>query len=215
MRLKFLPSFVKRRGRITKRQEESLTFLNKFSVFNIKDIQKESLEYDHCCLEIGFGNAEHLIYQSDTNPKTLFIGSEVYMSGIGSLLSYINKHEVTNIRIFSDDIRILLDQDQIEIFDSVNIICPDPWPKERHHKRRLINGKFINMIQGFIKNNGYLFISTDWDNYAESIKEVLDRSVFFMSSNNASLEKNSLTKFEQRGVDEGRDIHEFNYRKNN
>jgi tRNA (guanine-N7-)-methyltransferase len=69
------------------------------------------------------------------------------------------------------------------------------------------------MIQGFIKNNGYLFISTDWDNYAESIKEVLDRSVFFMSSNNASLEKNSLTKFEQRGVDEGRDIHEFNYRK--
>ena len=91
MRLKFLPSFVKRRGRITKKQEKSLTLLKDYSVFKISDIQKESLEYDKCCLEIGFGNAEHIIHQSINNPKTLFIGSEVYMSGIGTLLSYINE----------------------------------------------------------------------------------------------------------------------------
>tara|TARA_B100001093_G_scaffold88993_1_gene81015 strand:+ start:658 stop:1302 length:645 start_codon:yes stop_codon:yes gene_type:complete len=213
MRLKFLPSFVKRRGRITKKQEKSLTLLKDYSVFKISDIQKESLEYDKCCLEIGFGNAEHIIHQSINNPKTLFIGSEVYMSGIGTLLSYINENEVTNIKIFSNDIRMLLDQECIEIFDSINIICPDPWPKERHHKRRLINDVFLNMIQGFIKSNGHLFISTDWENYAECIKQVLDRSLLLSSSNDASIEKNSLTKFEQRGVDEGRDIYEFNYRK--
>lgn len=213
MRLKFLPSFVKRRGRITKKQEKSLTLLKDYSVFKISDIQKESLEYDKCCLEIGFGNAEHIIHQSINNPKTLFIGSEVYMSGIGTLLSYINENEVTNIKIFSNDIRMLLDQECIEIFDSINIICPDPWPKERHHKRRLINDVFLNMIQGFIKSNGHLFISTDWENYAECIKQVLDRSLLLSSSNDAFLEKNSLTKFEQRGVDEGRDIYEFNYRK--
>ena len=101
----------------------------------------------------------------------------------------------------------------LEIFDSINIICPDPWPKERHHKRRLINDVFLNMIQGFIKSNGHLFISTDWENYAECIKQVLDRSLLLSSSNDAFIEKNSLTKFEQRGVDEGRDIYEFNYRK--
>ena len=213
MRLKFLPSFVKRRGRITKKQEKSLTLLKDYSVFKIIDIQKESLEYDKCCLEIGFGNAEHIIHQSINNPKTLFIGSEVYMSGIGTLLSYINENEVTNIKIFSNDIRMLLDQECIEIFDSINIICPDPWPKERHHKRRLINDVFLNMIQGFIKSNGHLFISTDWENYAECIKQVLDRSLLLSSSNDAFIEKNSLTKFEQRGVDEGRDIYEFNYRK--
>ena len=106
MRLKFLPSFVKRRGRITRRQEKALVLLKDYSVFTIKDIQKESIDYDQCCLEIGFGNAEHLIRQSENNPKTLFIGSEVYMSGIGSLLSYINENKVKNIRIFSDDIRI-------------------------------------------------------------------------------------------------------------
>ncbi len=215
MRLKFLPSFVKRRGRITKKQEKSLTLLKDYSVFKISDIQKESLEYDKCFLEIGFGNAEHIIHQSINNPKTLFIGSEVYMSGIGTLLSYINENEVTNIKIFSNDIRMLLDQECIEIFDSINIICPDPWPKERHHKRRLINDVFLNMIQGFIKSNGHLFISTDWENYAECIKQVLDRSLLLSSSNDAFIEKNSLTKFEQRGVDEGRDIYEFNYRKNN
>jgi len=89
--------------------------------------------------------------QSENNPKTLFIGSEVYMSGIGSLLSYINENKVKNIRIFSDDIRILLDQKCSETFNLINILCPDPWPKERHHKRRLINDDFLNMIQGFIK----------------------------------------------------------------
>ena len=211
MRLKFLPSFVKRRGRITKRQEESLSFLKDYSVSNIKDIHKESRDYDQCCLEIGFGNAEHLIKQSENNPKTLFIGSEVYMSGIGSLLSHINENKVKNIRIFSDDIRILLDQKYEETFNLINILCPDPWPKERHHKRRLINDEFLNMVQGFIKIDGHIFISTDWENYAESIEQTLKRSSIFSPSDDCVLEKNGLTKFEQRGVDQGRSIFEFNY----
>jgi tRNA (guanine-N7-)-methyltransferase len=213
MRLKFLPSFVKRRGRITRRQEKALALLKDYSVFNIKDIQKESRDYDQCCLEIGFGNAENLIKQSENNPKTLFIGSEVYMSGIGSLLSYINENKVKNIRIFSDDIRILLDQKCSETFNLISILCPDPWPKERHHKRRLINDDFLNMIQGFIKIDGHIFISTDWENYAESIEQTLNRSSIFSPSDDCVFEKNSLTKFEQRGVDQGRRIFEFNYTK--
>ena len=97
------------------------------------------------------------------------------------------------IKIFSDDIRLLLDSDPLKIFDSVKIICPDPWPKERHHKRRLINKDFLNMIHSFIKESGNLYISTDWENYAESIKELLDDSSYFERSNKIFLKKEKNT----------------------
>ena len=213
MRLKFLPSFVKRRGRITKKQEQSLKSLPDFSVHTINEIQSELKNFNECCLEIGFGNAEHLVQQAINNPEILFIGSEVYMSGIGTLVSKIKENDLKNIKIFSDDIRLLLDSDPLKIFDSVKIICPDPWPKDRHHKRRLINKDFLNMIHGFIKESGNLYISTDWENYAESIQELLDDSSYFERSNKIFLKKKYLTKFELRGKDEGRDIFEFNYQK--
>ncbi len=146
MRLKFLPSFVKRRGRITNKQEHSLKSLSDFSVFTIDEIQLELKNFNQCCLEIGFGNAEHIVQQATNHPNTLFIGSEVYMSGIGTLISEIKENNIKNIKIFSDDIRFLLDQENTEIFDSVQIICPDPWPKDRHHKRRLINKDFLGSL---------------------------------------------------------------------
>ena len=211
MRLKFLPSFVKRRGRITKKQEQSLKYLPDFSVYTINEVQSELKNFNECCLEIGFGNAEHLIQQAIKNPEILFIGSEVYMSGIGILVSKIKENDIKNIRIFSEDIRLLLDADPTKIFDSIKIICPDPWPKDRHHKRRLINKDFLSMIHGFIKENGNLFISTDWENYAESIKNLLESGGLFIESEKIYLEKNNLTKFEQRGELEGRRVFKFNY----
>ena len=213
MRLKFLPSFVKRRGRITSKQEHSLKSLSNFSVFTIDEILLELKNFNQCCLEIGFGNAEHIVQQATNHPNTLFIGSEVYMSGIGTLISEIKENNIKNIKIFSDDIRLLLDQENTEIFDSVQIICPDPWPKDRHHKRRLINKDFLCMIHGFIKDRGNLYISTDWENYAESIQDLLGSINLFKESKKMYLEKNRLTKFEKRGENEGREIYIFNYEK--
>ena len=213
MRLKFLPSFVKRRGRITNKQEHSLKSLSDFSVFTIDEILLELKNFNQCCLEIGFGNAEHLVQQAINHPNTLFIGSEVYMSGIGTLISEIKENNMKNIKIFSDDIRLLLDQETTEIFDSVQIICPDPWPKDRHHKRRLINKDFLSMIHSFIKDKGNLYISTDWKNYAESIQDLLGSTNLFKESKKIYLEKNRLTKFEKRGENEGREIYIFNYEK--
>lgn len=213
MRLKFLPSFVKRRGRITKKQEENLKNLSNFAIEDMNDLQEECTKFSSCCLEIGFGNAENISQQALSNPEVLFIGSEVYMSGIGTLLGNIKESNINNVRIFPDDIRILLDKNSIEIFDAIEIICPDPWPKERHHKRRLINNDFLRMLSNSMKMNAYLYISTDWENYAESIKELLDDSSYFERSNKIFLKKEYLTKFELRGKDEGRDIFEFNYQK--
>ena len=213
MRLKFLPSFVKRKGRITKNQEENLRYLSDFSIKSLKQIKEEASTFSYCCLEIGFGNGEHLKSQALDNPDILFIGSEVYMSGIGTLIGAIKKQNIDNIRIFPDDIRILLDDEGECIFDAIKILCPDPWPKERHHKRRLINNDFLGLVHKSMKDKGNIYISTDWENYAESIKELLDDSSYFERSNKIFLKKEYLTKFELRGKDEGRDIFEFNYQK--
>ncbi len=213
MQLKFLPSFVKRKGRITKKQTHSLSSLSEFSVKSIQEVEDFSKHFDKCYLEIGFGNAENIIFQAINNPSYLFIGSEVYMSGIGTLVSSIKENNINNIKIFSDDIRLLLDQSPKKVFDSVIIICPDPWPKEKHHKRRLINKSFLEMVHDFMKNDSNIYISTDWENYAESISELFVKNKLFKPSSNKSFQKDSLSKFERRGKDEGRELFEFNYKK--
>ena len=213
MQLKFLPSFVKRKGRITKKQTHSLSSLSEFSVKSVQEVEDFSKHFDKCYLEIGFGNAENIIFQAINNPSYLFIGSEVYMSGIGTLVSSIKENNISNIKIFSDDIRLLLDQSPKKVFDSVIIICPDPWPKEKHHKRRLINKSFLKMVYDFMKNDSNVYISTDWENYAESISELFVKNKLFKPSSNKSFQKDSLSKFERRGKDEGRELFEFNYEK--
>ncbi len=213
MQLKFLPSFVKRKGRITKKQTHSLSSLSEFSVKSIQEVEDFSKHFDKCYLEIGFGNAENIIFQAINNPSYLFIGSEVYMSGIGTLISSIKENNIKNIKIFSDDIRLLLDQCPKKVFDSVIIICPDPWPKEKHHKRRLINKSFLEMVHDFMKDDSNIYISTDWENYAESISELFVKNKLFKPSSNKSFQKDSLSKFERRGKDEGRELFEFNYKK--
>ncbi len=213
MQLKFLPSFVKRKGRITKKQTHSLSSLSEFSVKSIQEVEDFSKHFDKCYLEIGFGNAENIIFQAINNPSYLFIGSEVYMSGIGTLVSSIKENNINNIKIFSDDIRLLLDQSPKKVFDSVIIICPDPWPKEKHHKRRLINKSFLEMVHDFMKDDSNIYISTDWENYAESISELFVKNKLFKPSSNKSFQKDSLSKFERRGNDEGRELFEFNYKK--
>ena len=213
MQLKFLPSFVKRKGRITKKQIHSLSSLSEFSVKSIQEVEDFSKHFDKCYLEIGFGNAENIIFQAISNPTYLFIGSEVYMSGIGTLISSIKENNINNIKIFSDDIRMLLDQSPKKVFDSVIIICPDPWPKEKHHKRRLINKFFLKMVHDFMKDDSSVYISTDWENYAESIYELFEKNKLFKPSSNKSFQKDSLSKFERRGKDEDRELFEFNYKK--
>ena len=213
MQLKFLPSFVKRKGRITKKQTHNLSSLSEFSVKSIQEVEDFSKHFDKCYLEIGFGNAENIIFQAINNPSYLFIGSEVYMSGIGTLVSSIKENNINNIKIFSDDIRLLLDQSPKKVFDAVIIICPDPWPKEKHHKRRLINKSFLEMVHDFMKDDSNIYISTDWENYAESISELFVKNKLFKPSSNKSFQKDSLSKFERRGKDEGRELFEFNYKK--
>ena len=209
MRLKFLPSFVKRRGRITKKQEHSLQKLDKYSIKTLSEIISLSEDYNYCVLEIGFGNSEYLQKEALENPSTLFIGSEVYLSGIGTLIGAIEENKMNNVRIFPEDVRILLDQGDENIFDEIVILCPDPWPKDRHHKRRLLQSEFIEMLLKILKWNGRLYISTDWEHYANEIKINLNHP--FLKQRNSSRESRVSTKFENRGIKEGRKVYIFDY----
>ena len=210
MQLKFLPSFVKRKGRITKRQELGLNELENFSISTIENINIEKEKFSQCHLEIGFGNAENLCSMAKSYPDILFIGSEVYASGVGSLLATIKEDDIKNIRIFNQDIRILLDKNPEEVFDKVIIICPDPWPKDRHHKRRLLNKEFFERIQLCMNPKSYIFLSTDWKNYAEKIQDVLrDFEDKFSVETLNQIPRRELSKFQKKGIEEGRDIYNF------
>ena len=144
---------------------------------------------------------------------SLHIGSEVYKSGIGSLIGAINQKKLSNIKIYQNDVRDLFDSEPEEIFDLIIIICPDPWPKEKHHKRRLINKEVLQMIFNFMKKNSYLHISTDWQNYAESIEENLRVFKKFSKTKDSIITRKELTKFERRGILEERKISVFDFKK--
>jgi len=166
-------------------------------------------DYEKIILEIGFGNGENTSFLASKNPNALIVASEVYLSGIGSLLSNIAKNSLKNIKIFDQDVRELLFKLPNKIFDEIYIICPDPWPKARHHKRRLIKHDFLKILAKVLKKNGTAYISTDWENYAESIEEELEKTKDQFSFTQISNEGMPITRFQQRAIKEGRSIYTF------
>jgi len=215
MRLKYLPSFVKRRGRITKKQEENIEELINFSVSSINDIESESNGFKSIVIEIGFGDGENILTIAKENPDTLYIGSEVYLSGIGSLIGKIKENNLSNIRIYNNDARVLLDTIKTPIFDNMLIICPDPWQKARHHKRRLINHSFLELARKSLKVNGGLYISTDWKDYAEGILEAINQVEGYIVLETQLFEDLPITRFQARAIKEDREIFKFNLKKAN
>ena len=213
MRNKFLPSFVQRKGRITKSQEDNLNFLHRYHITSHAQILLDKSNFKKIILEIGFGNGENLINLAKENSQNLYIGSEVYMAGIGQVLGAINANELTNIRLITGDIRLLIDKINESVFDEVLIICPDPWPKLKHHKRRMINSEFLDLIYKLLNPDGHLFMSTDWENYAESINESINQNSDFKILNSSPYENITLTKFQQRAIEEGRKIYPFSLQK--
>ena len=213
MRHKYLPSFVKRRGRITKSQEDNLSHLGSYEISSYLQILQAKKKFSKVVLEVGFGNGENTLALAKQNSDTLYIASEVYLAGIGSLLGEIVDGAIQNIFITSGDIRLLIDDIEEPVFDDVIVICPDPWPKFKHHKRRMLTNEFFELIHPTIQDGGELFMSTDVEDYAESITEQLDMSVGFQRNDSSLYEASSLTKFQRRAMDEGRKIYPFSLKK--
>lgn len=134
-------------------------------------------------LEIGFGNGEHLRELAIKNPDSIIIGAEPFANGVAALLSAITNesdntvlNEYKNIRVFPDDVRLMLHDFENFCFDEIWILHPDPWPKARHEKRRLLNHEFLNLLSEHIGQSGEIIIGTDHWEYYDWIVEQLKQT---------------------------------------
>jgi len=138
-------------------------------------------------LEIGFGGGEHLLELATQNPDKIVIGAEPFINGVASLLSKITdennvvKSEYKNIRIWPDDVRKLINNNDFK-FSQIWVLHPDPWPKARHEKRRLLSAEFLNLLSTRFEPNGKIIIGTDHYEYYDWIKEQLPKTKLSINS---------------------------------
>ncbi len=209
-------SFVKRTGRLTTSQQRALDEL--WPAFGI-DYVDAPLDVDAVfgraaprVLEIGFGNGDSLVELAASHPDLDFIGVEVHEPGVGHCLLGIESTGIENLRIIMHDaLDVLGQQIPEESLARVNLYFPDPWPKKRHHKRRIVNEAFLELVASRLAPGSALHIATDWENYAEHIDDVLAASPLFtvderrVHTGDKPLDR-PQTKFEQRGLKLGHRI---------
>lgn len=130
-------------------------------------------------LEIGFGGGEHLLEQAKRNPQSVFLGCDPFINGVIKLLKTVQENYLKNIRIFVEDGRYVLQSLQTKSLDGCFILFADPWPKKRHHKRRIINQETLNELSRLIKPTGFLRLTTDHPSYQEWIKNLLKNQPWF------------------------------------
>ncbi len=172
-------------------------------------------------VEIGFGMGGSLIEQAETHPETDFIGIEVHAPGVGKLLDEADKRGLTNLRVYREDALAVLDQCLPEAsLDTLQLFFPDPWPKKKHHKRRIVQPAFVELIRTRLRIGGTLHMATDWAAYAEWMAEVMDAAPGFCNTATAGTapyvprpDFRPLTKFEARGEKLGHGVWDLIYRR--
>lgn len=219
-------SFVLREGRLTSAQERAFNdFWPHFGVSwspTAAALDFTSLfgNSQPVVLEIGFGNGESLAEMAERDPARNWLGIEVHRPGVGHLLLEIERRGLTNLRVMRQDaIEVLRDGIAPNALDAVQLFFPDPWPKTRHHKRRLLSPERVALLARVIRSGGIFHAATDWPHYAEQMLTVLDgASAWF--ENTAGVghyaprpAHRPLTKFEQRGERLGHPVADLIYRR--
>lgn len=207
--LRKIRSFVRRQGRLTPGQQLALDSL--WDTYCLDP--NEPCDFDAVfvrtapmIVEIGFGNGESLAEMAKKHPEQNFLGIEVHRPGIGHLMLLLDRDGVTNVRIFCHDaVDILQHQIADASLAGVHLFFPDPWPKKKHHKRRIVSLEFCQLIAKKLQPGGYFHAATDWQNYAENMLKVLSSATNFTNASATGdycLRPSSrpMTKFEQRGL---------------
>ena len=209
-------SFVRRAGRLTDSQKRALA---EFGPSLIVQYSAAPLSFSDLfgraapvVLEIGFGNGETFIEQAESDPDRNYLGIEVHEPGVGHCLLKAEHAGIGNVRVIMHDaVEVLAHQVPFASLDRLNLYFPDPWPKKRHHKRRIVQDGFMELVADRLRDGGTFHIATDWANYAEHIDEVMARSERFncierrVHDGEAPLDR-PQTKFERRGLRKGHRI---------
>ena len=216
-------SFVRRAGRITKAQQRALERLWPVYGVELADGTLEIAELfpatADIVVDIGFGDGEVLAASARVNADVGYLGIEVYEPGIGHLLLQLSKADISNVRVMRGDAaEILPNRLPPRSLAAVNLFFPDPWPKKRHFKRRLVQPPFVADVIRVLRPRGLLHVATDWTPYAEHVREVTAQFPQLQPVPHAALVNERLaqrphTKFERRGVALGHEVTDLYYRK--
>jgi tRNA (guanine-N7-)-methyltransferase len=214
-------SFVNRRSHMTQGQQQALdTYLDKWSLAyrcEWLDLTQAFGRSAPTILEIGFGMGETTEQIALARPQDNFLGVEVFNAGVGALLKRIEASALQNIRIIQHDaVDVLRDMIAPNSLAGVHIYFPDPWPKKRHHKRRLIQPPLLELLSSRMAPGAYLHCATDWEHYALQMLEVLsaEPSLANTAENFAPRpDFRPLTKFENRGIRLGHGVWDLIFNK--
>jgi len=214
-------SFVLRQGRISRAQQHALdTLMPTFGAAyatSMLDFETLFERRAPTILEIGFGMGETTAYIAAQHPKTNFLGIEVHSPGVGSLLKEIGEHKLKNVRIVQHDaVEVVSAMIPPASLHGIHVFFPDPWPKTRHHKRRLLQPDFVAQLSSRLEPRGYLHAATDWQDYAEQILEVLTGEPLLENTSETYANRPAYrpqTKFEARGLKLGHQVWDLVFRR--
>ena len=163
-------------------------------------------------MEIGFGMGEATAIIAKNHPNNGYIAVDVHPPGIGKLLARIVENDLTNLKVIEEDVHVVL-QHMIpdESLDGIHLFFPDPWPKKKHNKRRIVNEGFLSLIHPKIKKGGFIHIATDWVPYAENIQQVFAGSTLFTGGVIEKPEWRPVTRFEGQGIDKDHAVNDMMY----
>ncbi len=213
-------SFVRRSGRITPSQRAALDSL--WPIYGI-EFSRQTLElpdgFDALKLEIGIGNGDALLSMAEFDPGSLYLGIEVHEPGIGRCLNQIRKRELSNIRLLRHDaVEVLQQLIAPDSLDRILLFFPDPWHKKRHHKRRIVNARFRDLLWRALAPGGVIHVATDWEEYAEWIAEQFLGDERFVNLGDEHgyapcPDYRPQTRFEQRGRRLGHGVRDLLFEK--
>lgn len=208
-------SFIRRQGRLTGGQQFALD--NYWQAYGLDsqrvcDLAGVFGRNAPVCLEIGFGNGEALAHMAEANPMVDYLGIEVHRPGVGHLLMLLAQRGLSNARVYCHDAVEILEKCIPDgSLSAVHLFFPDPWPKKKHFKRRIVRPEFVNLVAQKLAPGGYFHAATDWEHYAFAMLDVLsaNQTLSNASATGGFCERPAYrpqTKFERRGLKLGHGV---------
>lgn len=203
-------TYKPRRGRVTPRQQRGLDEGRDFLLDATRPIAQQWHTESPIVLEIGFGTGEATAAMAASDPGTPILAIDVHTPGIGDLLGIVVERGLGNVRVIEGDALDVLEAciDDAEL-GGVRSYFPDPWPKARHAKRRLVQASIVDLVARKSRIGGQWRIATDWDEYADVITEVFTASPHWSGGVIERPRDRPLTRYERRGLDAGRRVTDF------
>ena len=212
-------SYSIRGTRITQAQRDAKSALQKvhgIPVHNkLLDLQSIFPDSEKIIMEIGFGMGEATAIMALKSPQNGYLAVDLHPPGIGKLLARIQEQEISNIKVIEDDVHVVLPyMIHDRALDGVHLYFPDPWPKSKHHKRRIVTPAFLELVAAKLKPGGYFHLATDWFPYAQAMQVVFSTSDQFSGGVIDKPDWRPVTRFEGQGIDKDHRVTDLLYFRN-